>query len=436
MMRMASAIMSRAPSFVTSPTNPKLSIPMTSRKSPFLSALSSIVAALAIATAPVVAQAQEAPPAVTAQAAAQPAAIALVGDLASVPAPALGATAWLSLDMNSGQVIAAHNLDERIEPASLTKIMAAYLVFEALESKRLTLDQPVHVSENAWRTEGSRMFIKPNSRVSVHELLQGMIVQSGNDATVALAEAVAGSESAFVALMNEEAAKQGLDNTRFANSPGLPHPDHLTSVRDLGTMASNLIKRFPQYLHYYSQKEYAYNNIKQNNRNRLLWADATVDGLKTGHTKSAGYCLIATAKRDDRRVLTVVVGTASDSARAESSLKLLNWSFQNFDTVKLYDNERAMVTARVWEGETETTGLGSNTPVWVTVPRGKAEQVRPVAEYRQPLIAPLTKGAQVGQVSLSIDGHVLRRESLHVLSDVPQAGFFSRMVDKVRLMFE
>lgn len=340
------------------------------------------------------------------------------------------------MDLNSGQVIAAENLDERIEPASLTKIMAAYLVFDALESGRLTLEQTVHVSENAWRTEGSRMFIKPNSQVSVHDLLQGVIVQSGNDATVALAEAIAGSESAFVALMNEEAARQGLNDTHFTNSPGLPHEEHLTSVRDIGMLAANLINRFPQYLHYYSQKEYTYNDIKQNNRNRLLWADATVDGLKTGHTKSAGYNLIATAQRDGRRVLTVLVGAASDSARAENSLKLLNWSFQNFDTVKLYDNERAMVTARVWEGEAETVGLGSNVPVWVTVPRGKADQVRPLAQYEQPLLAPLTKGAQVGEVSLSLDGHVLRTESLHVLDDVAQAGFFGRIYDKIRLLFE
>jgi len=411
-------------------------MPMTSRKRKLLSSASLLAAALALGTASVFSHAQDATPAVSAPAAVVPAPLAQAGDLASVPAPVLGARAWLSLDMNSGQVIASHNIDEPVEPASLTKIMAAYLVFEALDSKRLSLEQTVHVSENAWRTEGSRMFIKPNSQVAVHDLLQGLIVQSGNDATVALAEAIAGSESAFVALMNEEAARQGLNDTYFENSPGLPHPDHLTTVRDLSVLASNLINRFPQYVHYYSQKEYTYNDIKQNNRNRLLWADTTVDGLKTGHTKSAGYCLIATAQRDGRRVLTVLVGAASDSARAENSLKLLNWSFQNFDTVKLYDNERAMVTARVWEGEADTVGLGSNTPVWVTVPRGKADQVRPVAEYGQPLIAPLAKGAQVGEVSLSLDGHVLRRDSLHVLADVAQAGFFSRVFDKVRLLFE
>jgi len=408
---------------------------MTSRTRIFINSISSLAAGLALASA-TLAHAQDATPAVTTPGAVVAQAVSPVGELASVPAPALGARAWLSLDMNSGQIISGHNLDERIEPASLTKIMAAYLVFEALDAKRLTLEQTVHVSENAWRTEGSRMFIKPNTQVSVHDLLQGLIVQSGNDATVALAEAIAGSESAFVALMNEEAGRQGLNDTVFTNSPGLPHPDHLTTVRDLATLASNLISRFPQYLHYYSQKEYSYNNIKQNNRNRLLWADPTVDGLKTGHTKSAGYCLIATAQREGRRVLTVLVGSASDSARAENSLKLLNWSFQNFDTIKLYDNERAMVTARVWEGDAETVGLGSETPVWVTVPRGKADQVRPVAQYGQPLIAPLKKGAQVGEVSLSLDGHVLRRESLHVLNDVAQAGFFGRIYDKIRLLFE
>lgn len=410
---------------------------MTSRKRNLTPSISTLAATLALVSASFLTHAQDTASATQAPVGAETtAAISTVGDLSGIPAPVLGARAWLSLDMNSGQVIAAQNLDERIEPASLTKIMAAYLVFEALETKRLTLEQMVHVSENAWRTEGSRMFIKPNSQVSVHDLVQGMIVQSGNDATVALAEAIAGSESAFVALMNEEAERQGLTNTKFMNSPGLPHEEHLTSVRDMGTLAANLINRFPQYLSYYSQKEYTYNNIKQSNRNRLLWADTTVDGLKTGHTKSAGYCLVATAERDGRRVLTVLVGAASDSARAENSLKLLNWSFQNFDTVKLYDNERAMVTARVWEGEAETVGLGSNTPVWVTVPRGKADQVKPVAQYQQPLIAPLSKGAKVGEVSLSLEGRVLRSEPLHVLEDVAQAGIFGRIVDKVRLMFE
>lgn len=365
-----------------------------------------------------------------------PSSTVAVGELSTVPAPSLSVSAWLTLDVNSGQIIAAQNPDEKVEPASLTKLMTAYLVFDALENNRLSLDQPVHVSETAWRTEGSRMFIKPNTQVSVDELLKGMIVQSGNDATVALAEAIAGSEAAFVALMNDEAAKQGLSDTNFENASGLPGETHLTTARDLAIMSRNLIEGFPQYLHYYSQKEYTYNDIKQNNRNRLLWTDSTVDGLKTGHTKSAGYCLVTTALRDGRRVISVVLGASSDAARSESSLKLLNWSFQNFDTIKLFDDEKPVVTARVWEGEAETVGLGGLAPTWVTVPRGKGPDVQPVAKYTQPLIAPLTKGSLVGAVSLSLDGKVLREGDLHVLADVPEAGFFGRLFDKVRMMFE
>lgn len=340
------------------------------------------------------------------------------------------------MDVNSGQIIAAEGLNEQVEPASLTKLMTAYLVFDALESGRLKLDQTVVISDKAWRTEGSRMFVKVNSQVAVNDLLQGVIVQSGNDASVALAEAVAGSEDAFAALMNEEAAKLGLTATHFKNSTGLPDPEHLTSVRDLGVLSAALVARFPQYLHYYSQKEYTYNNIKQPNRNRLLWLDNTVDGLKTGHTQSAGYCLVSTALRDGRRVVSVVVGTANDAARTENSLKLLNWSFQNFETVKLYDASNPAVTARVWEGEVENVGLGTEGALWLTVPRGKSSEIKPVANYTQPLMAPLSKGDKVGTLTLSLDGKVLAEQPLLVLQDVPEAGFFGRMADKVRLMFE
>lgn len=359
-----------------------------------------------------------------------------VGELSSVPAPALAARAWLSLDANSGQIIAAQNAHEKIEPASLTKLMAAYLVFDALENERLSLDQPVHVSEFAWKTEGSRMFIQPNSRVTVDELLQGMIVQSGNDATVALAEAVAGSESAFVTLMNEEAERQGLTDTFYENSSGLPGDAHLTTAYDLAILSRNLIRDFPQYLHYYSQKEYTYNEIRQNNRNRLLWTDETVDGLKTGHTSSAGYCLVSTAMRDGRRVVSVIVGADSDASRTESSLKLLNWSYQNFDTVKLFDEGHPAVTARVWQGEADTVGLGITGPLWVTVPRGKGPEITPVANYPQPLMAPLTQDAQVGSISISLGDKILREDPLYVLSDVEEAGLFGRLIDKVRLLFE
>lgn len=407
---------------------------MTSAKKLVSPILSRCVVALALSL-PVLVQAQTAAQPV-APAAATAGAAALPGDLSIVPAPGLTARAWLSMDVNSGQVIAAEGIDERVEPASLTKLMTAYLVFDALESGRLKLDQPVNISEKAWRTEGSRMFVKVNTQVPVDELLQGVIVQSGNDASVALAEAVAGSESAFAALMNEQAAKLGLKATHFVNSTGLPDPEHLTSVRDLATLAAALVSRFPQYLHYYSQKEFTYNNIKQPNRNRLLWLDTTVDGLKTGHTQSAGYCLVSTALRDGRRVVSVVVGTASDAARTENSLKLLNWSFQNFETVKLYDVGNPAVNARVWEGAVENVGLGTAEPLWLTVPRGKSADIKPVAQYTQPLVAPLTKGAKVGTLTLSLDGKTLSEQPLVVLEDVPEAGFFGRMVDKVLLMFE
>lgn len=359
----------------------------------------------------------------------------LISELSTIPAPTLGAKAWLSLDANSNQIIAAHNLDERIEPASLTKLMTAYLVFAAIDAGRLALDQEVHVSENAWRTEGSRMFINPNSQVKVSDLLQGVIVQSGNDATVALAEAIAGSEGAFAALMNEEAKRQGLADTHFENSNGLPHADHLTSVRDLGTLARNLVTDFPQFLHYYSQKEYEYNDIKQPNRNRLLWLDSTVDGLKTGHTKSAGYGLVTTALRDGRRIVTVVTGTANDAARTEDSLKLLNWSYQNFETIELYEPNQPIVTARIWEGEVDTVGLGLKRSVWVTVPRGRSENIEPMAHYTQPLMAPVGQDQQVGTVAFSLDEKVIATEPLLTLNSVPQAGFVGRMIDKVRMMF-
>lgn len=385
------------------------------------------LAALTLAFAPFALSAQNASEVVT-----EP---ALISELSTIPAPTLGAKAWLSLDVNSNQIIAAHNMNERIEPASLTKLMTAYLVFKALEAGRLDLEQEVHVSEKAWRTEGSRMFINPNTQVKIHDLLQGLIVQSGNDATVALAEAVAGSEEAFAALMNEEATRQGLTDTHFENGSGLPHPDHLTSVRDLGILAKNLVSDFPQYLHYYSQKEYLYNKINQPNRNRLLWLDSTVDGLKTGHTKSAGYGLVTTALRDGRRVITVVTGTSSDAARTEDSLKLLNWSYQNFETVELYQPSQPIVTARIWEGEVDTVGLGLKRSVWVTVPRGRSGDIKPMAHYTQPLMAPVMQDQKVGTVAFSLGDQVIANEPLLALNAVPQAGFVGRMIDKVRMLF-
>ncbi len=363
-------------------------------------------------------------------------AAAQVGDMSPVPAPTIAAKAWISVDVNSGQTLASSNPDMKIEPASLTKIMTAYVVFNALEEKRITLDQQVTVSEHAWRTGGSRMFIEPRKPVTVDELNQGMIVQSGNDASVALAEAVAGSEGAFAALMNQEAARLGMKNTHFMNATGLPDPQHVTTTRDLAILAAHLISDHPDYFHYYKQKEYTYNKITQPNRNRLLWADPSVDGMKTGHTDSAGYCLVTTAQRGDRRILTVLVGADSEATRAEESLKLLNWSFQNFDTVKLYGDNQPGLDVRVWEGKVDSVRLGPPQPVWLSVPRGKGTEIKPVAQRTDPLVAPLTKGQQVGTLQLTLDDKLLRTEPLVVQQDVERAGFFGRMVDVVTRWFQ
>lgn len=362
--------------------------------------------------------------------------LAQVGDLSSIPAPTIAARAWISIDVNSGQVLASSAPDTKVEPASLTKIMTAYVVFNALDEKRLTLEQQVPVSETAWRTGGSRMFIEPRKPVTVNELNQGMIVQSGNDASVALAEAVGGSETAFAALMNREAERLGMKNTHFMNSTGLPDPQHITSVRDLATLSTHLITDHPQFFHYYSQKDYTYNKITQPNRNRLLFTDPSVDGMKTGHTDAAGYCLVATAKRGDRRVLTVVVGTDSEATRAEESLKLLNWSFQNFDTVKLYGQGQARMQARVWEGTVDTVDLGPPNPVWMAVPRGRAADIKPVAQRTDPLVAPLAQGQNVGTLQFQLDGKTLRVEPLVVQGRVERAGFFGRMIDTVKRWIE
>jgi len=400
-----------------------------------------VAAALLAGTVSVSAQQAGAPPAPASQTPptmlpfTDPAAIQ-VGELAAVPAPTIAARAWIAIDVNSGQTLASSNPDVKIEPASLTKIMTAYVVFNALEEKRLTLQQQVPVSEHAWRTGGSRMFIEPRKPVTVDELAQGMIVQSGNDASVALAEAVGGSESAFAALMNQEAQRLGMRNTHFMNATGLPDPQHVTTVRDLAVLAAHLISDHPDYYHYYKQREFSYNKITQSNRNRLLWADPSVDGMKTGHTDSAGYCLVATALRGDRRILTVLAGADSEATRAEESLKLLNWSFQNFDTVKLYGENQPGLDVRVWEGKAETVRLGPPNPVWLAVPRGKGTEIKPVAQRTDPLVAPLAKGQQVGTLQLALDGKTLRTEPLVVQQDVERAGFFGRLVDMAKRWFQ
>jgi len=320
------------------------------------------------------------------------------------PPPPVAAKSWLLMDVTSGQIIASQNPNERVEPASLTKLMTAYLVFTALKEKKIQTTQSVNISERAWKMGGSRMFAEPRKPVTVDELLRGMIVQSGNDATVALAETVAGSEEVFAQMMNKEAARLGLKDTSFTNSTGWPDPKLYSTANDLARLAAALIRDFPeQYGALYSLKDFRYNNITQPNRNRLLWLDPNVDGVKTGHTEAAGYCLIASAKRSDRRLLSVVLGTASDSARAQESQKLLNYGFQFYDTVRLFDTTKPSGRCASGKAPTTKSARGADGPV-VTVPRGEADKLKADFVSQQPLVAPLSAGQPVGSIRVTLDG--------------------------------
>ena len=354
----------------------------------------------------------------------------------SVPAPALAANAWVLVDHATGQVLAGKDPDARIEPASLTKLMTAYLTFAALKAGTITPDQVVPVSTKAWRMEGSRMFIEPNKPVTVDELIRGVIVQSGNDACVALAETIAGSEEAFAALMNREAQRLGMVNTNFTNSTGLPDPQLYTSANDLARLAAAIVRDFPEYYSLYSLKEFTYNNIKQPNRNRLLYMDPTVDGMKTGHTSSAGYCLVSTAQRGERRLISVVLGAASDTVRAQESLKLLNFGFQFYDTVKLYAADEALSQFRVWKGQKNEVGVGFTHDFLLSLQTDDVQKVQVTLESRQPLIAPLDKGQEVGTLKLSVADKPIGDYPVVALQDVPVAGFFGRLWDAIVLFFK
>ena len=357
--------------------------------------------------------------------------------LAFDPPPSqIAARAWVLLDTQSGQLLTGYQHDERFEPASLTKLMTAYLVFDALKQKKLKPDQLVPVSENARRATGSRMFIQVDIPVTVNELLRGMVIQSGNDATIALAEAVAGSEEIFVTLMNREANRMGLSATQFVNSTGLPAPTHTSTARDLAQLTAALIRDYPEHYPLYSQKEYRYNNITQANRNRLLWRDPTVDGVKTGHTEAAGYCLISSSKRDNRRLIAVVLGAASDAARAAESQKLLNYGYQNFDTVRLYDTNQPAATPRVWKGARNTVKIGFPNGLFVSVPKGDAGKLKATVETVQPLLAPLRAGQAIGTLKLELNGKPYQSQPALALEDVPVAGMFGRAWDAARLFFQ
>jgi D-alanyl-D-alanine carboxypeptidase (penicillin-binding protein 5/6) len=357
----------------------------------------------------------------------------------SLPAPIVAAKSWLLLDATSNQVLASQDPTMRIEPASLAKLMTAYLASSAIREKRLDPNQMVNVSVRAWKVDrsSSKMFIDPATPVKVNDLLYGLIIQSGNDAAVALAEAVAGTEDAFVTLMNREAERMGLKSTHFANAHGLPDPANYSTAQDLAILSAHVIADHPEDYKIYSIKDYTYNRIKQPNRNRLLWLDPTVDGLKTGHTSSAGYCLIATAHRPsagtDRRLIAVVIGTVSDQVRTQEAQKLLNWGFQNFDTVKLYAKGQAVATPEVWKGSQSQVKIGFTRDVFVTVPKGVAEKMKPVLERKDPLVAPIAANSNVGTLKMMIDGKAWTELPVVALEQVNQASIFGRAWDSMRL---
>ena len=361
-----------------------------------------------------------------------PAASALAGASA---APAVAAGAWVLVDVTSGQTLAQGDSETRRDPASLTKLMTAYIVFGALRAKTIVPSQMVNVSERAWRAEGSRMFIEPKRAVSVDELTRGMIVQSGNDASVALAELTSGSEDAFVAKMNTEAARLGMANSHFANVTGLSAPQHYSTAADIAKLAAAVIRDYPEYYPLYSQKEFRYNNITQPNRNRLLWSDPHVDGMKTGHTEAAGWCLVASAHRGERRLLAVVLGANSDAARAAEAQKLLNYGFQAFDTVQLYQSGKQVAALRVWKGAVPEVPAGFLADRYLTLPKGKADKLSLTMQAQEPLVAPIARAQRVGAVKVALEGKPVAEFPLIALEEVPLASIFGRAWDTVRLWF-
>jgi D-alanyl-D-alanine carboxypeptidase (penicillin-binding protein 5/6) len=368
--------------------------------------------------------------------AAPPAAEAAPAAATPIPAPPeLKARSYVVLDHDSGRVLAALDPDSRQEPASLTKLMTAYGVFHALKEGRIKLDDMVTISEFAWKQEGSRMFVEVGKQVSVENLIQGMIVQSGNDATVALAEHVAGTEPTFVQMMNTYAQSLGMGGSHFTNSAGMPDPEHYITARDAAILASALIHEFPEYYRWYAQKEFTWNGITQQNRNGLLWRDPTVDGVKTGHTESAGYCLIASAMRDGMRLVSVVLGTDSMRSREDANAALLNYGFNFFETRRLYAAGQPLTTARVWKGAKPEVGLALRNDLYVTGQRGHAGSVRAEFELPDRLVAPLSAGTPIGKAKIVVDGATIATHDLFPAEDVPAGGWFRRLSDSVRLWF-
>ena len=349
--------------------------------------------------------------------------------------PGLEADSYFLMDFNSGRVLAEKDPDKPVEPASITKLMTVYLVDKAIADGDITADELVTISEKAWRMKGSKMFVEVGKQVSVEELVKGLVIQSGNDASVALAEHIAGSESAFAGYMNHQAELLGMTNSSFKNATGWPTEGHYSTARDIAILTRAVIRDFPDTYRIYREKEYTYNEIRQYNRNRLLWRDETIDGVKTGHTEAAGYCLVASAKRDDMRLISVVLGAGSDKARTQHSLALLNYGFRFFETHRLYAANEVLKTSRVWYGEQEQLAMGVAGDVYITIPRGRYKELKASMEVESEISAPISTGQELGKVTVMLDDIVIVNEGIIAIHNVAEGGLLVWALDSIKLMF-
>jgi D-alanyl-D-alanine carboxypeptidase (penicillin-binding protein 5/6) len=357
-------------------------------------------------------------------------------DIATPAAPTVAATAYILQDFATGKALAESNADAKVAPASLTKIMTVYVAFRELSNGHLHLDDKATISQKAWQTPGSRMFLEVNNQVAIGDLLHGIIIQSGNDASVALGEHIGGNEATFADMMNQHAARLGMVNTHFVNSDGLPGPDHYTTARDLATLTRALIKEFPEYYRWFSQKEFTYNKITQQNRNKLLWRDATVDGVKTGFTDDAGYCLVASALRDDMRLISVVMGTSSSNVRANENQNLLNYGFRFFESHRLYQAKTSLTEARIWRGDSKNVSLGVAEDLFATVPRHHYKDLKAVINVDKNITAPVKEGEKFGTVTVSLANEVITTKDLVVLKAVEKGNILQRIYDQALLLME
>lgn len=359
--------------------------------------------------------------------------------LQAIPVPAapeLAAPSYILLDFNSGTVLAEKNPDERREPASLTKLMTEYIVFRELKAGNLKLEDEVTISEKAWRAEGSRTFLEVGAKVPVEVLIKGLMIQSGNDASIALAEHIAGSEQTFAQLMNQYAAHLGMSGTHFVNSTGLPHRDHFSTARDMAILATALIRDFPEYYKWHGEKQFTWNGITQYNRNRMLWRDNTVDGLKTGHTNAAGYCLASSALRDNMRLISVVLGSKTEKTRTDQTQSLLNYGFRFYETHRLYQAQTPLTEPRIWKGRTELLPLGITSDLWVTIPRQQYDKLEASMTVENHIAAPVAAGTQLGRVIVRLGDEVVSETPLVALSEVEEGGIIRRLIDSIWIRFQ